>query len=147
MLGPLLEDPVAAGDAIAALRRYSLVSPRRGRAGVGAPAGPGRSPLDQLPAEVAGQWRQAAAALIEAAIPADTELPATWPVCAALLPHAQAVLGLTSPKLRVVWMPRPPLACAFAPSLAAVPGYLLQGERDGGSDEVECLALFGWWAR
>ena len=31
------------------------------------------SPLDQMPAELARQWRQAAAALIEAAIPADTE--------------------------------------------------------------------------
>jgi hypothetical protein len=28
------------------------------------------------------------------------------------------------PKLRVVRMPRPPLACAFAPSLPACPGYL-----------------------
>ena len=36
---------------------------------------------------------QAAAALIEAAIPADTEPPQTWPVCAALLPHAQAALA------------------------------------------------------
>ena len=44
VLEPLLEDPLAAGDAVAALRRYSLVSPGRGRAGVGAPAGPGRHP-------------------------------------------------------------------------------------------------------
>ena len=29
-----------------------------------------------------------------------------------------------SPKLRRLKRPRPPLACAFAPSLAAVPGYL-----------------------
>ena len=28
------------------------------------------------------------------------------------------------PKLRVVWMPRPPLACAFAPRLAGVSDYL-----------------------
>jgi Tetratricopeptide repeat len=51
---------------------------------------------DQMPAELASQWRQAAAALIEAAIPEDTEPPGTWLVCAALLPHAQAVLDLTS---------------------------------------------------
>ena len=31
---------------------------------------------------------------------------------------------LIRPKLRVVWMPRPPLAWAFAPSLAAVSDYL-----------------------
>ena len=48
---------------------------------------------DQMPAELAEAWRQAAAALIEAAIPDDTALPGTWPVCAALLPHAQAALA------------------------------------------------------
>ena len=71
MLVPLLEDPLAAGDAIAALRRYSLISP---------PADGSVSvhrlvqavTADQMPAELASQWRQAAAALIEAAIPADT---------------------------------------------------------------------------
>ena len=94
-VGPLLGDPVAAGDAIAALRRYSLVSP----------AGDGLVLVHrlvqaitraQLPAEAAGQWEQAAAALIEAAIPADPKLPATWVVCAVLLPHARAVLDPTS---------------------------------------------------
>jgi hypothetical protein len=42
VLTPLLEDPLAAGDAIAALRRYSLVTPAVGGVGVGAPARPGR---------------------------------------------------------------------------------------------------------
>ncbi len=51
---------------------------------------------DQMPGELAKECRQAAANLIEAAIPNDTELPGTWPVCAALLPHARAVLDLTS---------------------------------------------------
>ena len=72
MLVPLLEDPLAAGDAIAALRRYSLISP---------PADGSVSvhrlvqavTADHMPAELASQWRLAAAALIEAAIPADTE--------------------------------------------------------------------------
>ena len=94
-VGPLLGDPVAAGDAIAALRRYSLVTP----------AGDGLVLVHrlvqaitraQLPAEAAGQWEQAAAALVEAAVPADPQLPAAWPVCAVLLPHARAVLDLTS---------------------------------------------------
>jgi Tetratricopeptide repeat len=94
-VGSLLGDPVAAGDAVAALRRYSLVTP----------AGDGlvlvhrlvqAITLAQVPAEAAGQWEQAAAALVEAAVPADPELPATWPVCAVLLPHARAVLGLTT---------------------------------------------------
>ena len=92
---PLLGDRVGAGDAVAALRRYSLVTP----------AGDGlvlvhrlvqAVTLAQVPAGVAAQWEQAAAALVEAAIPADPELPAAWPVCAVLLPHARAVLDLTS---------------------------------------------------
>ncbi len=95
VLVPLLEDPLAARDAIAALRRYSLVIP----------AGDGSTSVhrlvqavtaDQMPAKLASQWRQAAAALIGPAIPADTQLPQTWPTCAALLPHARAVLALTS---------------------------------------------------
>jgi len=52
--------------------------------------------LAQVPANVADQWKQAAAALVEAAIPDDPEQPSTWPVCALLLPHARAVLALTS---------------------------------------------------
>ena len=97
-LVPLLEDRLAAGDAIAALRRYSLISP---------PADGSVSvhrlvqavTADQMPAELAQAWRQAAAALVEAAIPADTALTGTWPSCAELLPHAQAVLDLTSDSL------------------------------------------------
>ena len=94
-IGALLGDPVAAGDAVAALRRYSLVTP----------AGDGLVLVHrlvqaitraQLTAEAAGQWEQAAAALVEAAVPADPRLPAAWPVCAVLLPHARAVLDLTS---------------------------------------------------
>jgi hypothetical protein len=94
-VGALLGDPVEAGDAITALRRYSLVTP----------AGDGLVLVHrlvqaiiraQLSADVARRWEQAAAALIEAAIPADTTVPAAWRVCAVLLPHAQAVLDLTS---------------------------------------------------
>ena len=48
--------------------------------------------LNQIPDEHCAQWRQAAAALIEAAIPADTKSPDTWPVRATLLPHAQKTL-------------------------------------------------------
>ena len=92
VLAPLLEDPLAASDAIGALRRYSLVIP----------AADGSVSLhrlvqavtvDQMPAELARKWQQATAALIEDAIPGDTGQPETWPVCAALLPHAQAALA------------------------------------------------------
>jgi hypothetical protein len=91
----LLRDEVAAGDAIAALRRYSLVTP----------AGDGLVLVHrlvqaitraQLSAEEAARWEQAATALVEAAVPADPRLPAAWPMCAVLLPHARAVLDLTS---------------------------------------------------
>jgi hypothetical protein len=94
-IGPLLGDPVAAGDAVAALRRYSLVTP----------AGDGLVLVHrlvqaitraQLTAEAADQWEQAAAALVEQAVPSDAELPAGWPACAVLLPHARVVLDPTS---------------------------------------------------
>jgi Tetratricopeptide repeat len=95
ILGPLRGDPVAIGDAVAALRRYSLITP----------AGAHRVLVhrlvqaviaDQMPAELAASWRHFAAVLVMAAIPADTRLPQTWSTCAALLPHARAALSLTS---------------------------------------------------
>ena len=94
-VGPLLGDPLAAADAVAALRRYSLAGA----------AGDGLVQVHrlvqavtraQLTADQAGQWQQAAAALVEAAIPADGQLPSAWRACALLLPHARAVLDLTS---------------------------------------------------
>ena len=44
----------------------------------------------RLPASQAAAWQQATAALITAALPADPQLPAGWPVFAALLPHVLA---------------------------------------------------------
>jgi hypothetical protein len=49
-----------------------------------------------MPAELAAQWRQAASAVIEAAIPDDGGEVDAWPEFAALLPHAQAALGADS---------------------------------------------------
>jgi len=95
VVGPLLGDQVAVGDAITALRRYSLVRP----------AGDGLVLVHrlvqaitraQLTVEAADQWERGAAVLVEAAVPADAQLPAAWPVCAVLLPHARLVLDLTS---------------------------------------------------
>jgi hypothetical protein len=101
VLAPLLEDSLAAGDAVAALRRYSLVTPAAGGS-VSVHRLVQAVTADQMPAALASQWRQAAAALIEAAIPDDTQLPGTWPACAALLPHAQTALDLTSGGLRQI---------------------------------------------
>jgi Tetratricopeptide repeat len=103
LVGPLLGDPVAAGDAVTALRRYSLITQ----------AGEGLVLVHrlvqaitraQLTAEAAGQWEQAAAALTDAAVPADSRLPTAWQGCAMLLPHARAVLDVTSLGLwRMAW--------------------------------------------
>jgi RecA/RadA recombinase len=93
-LMPLLEDRLTAGDAVAALRRYSLLAPAADRS-VSVHRLVQAVTADQMPAELAGQWRQAAATLIEAAIPRNTTLRKAWPVCAALLSHAQAALDLT----------------------------------------------------
>ena len=95
VLVPLLEDALAAKDAIAALRRYSLISP---------PADGLVSvhrliqavTVDQMPADLAVAWRQATAAVIEAAIPQDPNEPDTWTDFAALLPHARAALPADS---------------------------------------------------
>jgi hypothetical protein len=91
VLVPLLEDALAAGDAVAALRRYSLARP----------AGDGLVSVhrlvqavtaDQIPEGLRDGWGQAAAKVIEAAIPRDPLKSAAWPVFAVLLPHAQAAL-------------------------------------------------------
>jgi hypothetical protein len=91
VLAPLLEDPLAAGDAIGALRRYSLVSPAADGS-VSVHRLVQAVTADQVPDGLAGDWHQAAAALIYDAIPSDTALPVAWPICEALLPHALKAL-------------------------------------------------------
>jgi hypothetical protein len=99
VIGPLLGDRVAAGDAITALRRYSLI----------APAGDGLILVHRLvqamarahlTADEVGEWERAATTLIEAAVPADPQLSAAWPTYAVLLPHARAAANLTSGGMR-----------------------------------------------
>ena len=97
----LAGDPIAAADALGALRRYSLVSP----AGAGMVVVhrlvrlivASQTPPSQVPA-----WRQAAASMLEQAIPENVSDLVAWPVCALLLPHAQTVLDLTSNGIRRV---------------------------------------------
>ena len=91
ILEPLLEGELAARDAVAALRRYSLVRPA-GDGAVSVHRLVQAVTADQMPEGLREGWRAAVAALIEAAIPADTALPESWPACALLLPHAQAAL-------------------------------------------------------
>jgi tetratricopeptide (TPR) repeat protein len=85
---PLLEDTLAVDSAIAALRRYSLISsPVDGSVSVHRLVQ--AVTLAQLPADQAEPWRQAARSLIDAALPADSGQPETWPICAVLLPHVR----------------------------------------------------------
>ncbi len=95
LLVPLLGDELARDEAVAGLRRFSLISaPRGGLVSVHRLVQ--AITLDQLPAPEAEAWRRAAAAVIEAALPGDPLDPGSWPVFAALLPHAQAALDPAS---------------------------------------------------
>ena len=88
LLLPLLEDPLAADGAVAALRQYSLISPPI-EGSVSVHRLVQAVTLAQLPADQAKAWLQAARSLIDAALPADATRPGTWPVYSALLPHVQ----------------------------------------------------------
>ena len=89
---PLLEDPLAAGDAIGALHGYSLISPHADWS-ISVHRLVQAVTVDQMPTELASEWLQAAAAVIEAAIPNDPRQRKAWTDFAALLPHAQAALA------------------------------------------------------
>jgi hypothetical protein len=91
LIGPLLYDPIEVTDAVAALRKYSLVTP----------AGHGLVLVHRLvqdviislmPEEEAAVWVRLAGGLVESAVPATVTRPENWPACALLLPHTQAVL-------------------------------------------------------
>ena len=94
-LFPLPQDPLAVKDAIAALSRYSLISPAAdGKVSVHRLVQ--AVTIDQMPAKLARTWRRVAAAAIEAALPSDPSQPDAWPDFAALLPHVQAALPMDS---------------------------------------------------
>jgi hypothetical protein len=95
VLMPMLTDWLTAADAIIALRRYSLVSPLTGGK-VSVHRLVQAVTADQMPAQLAAAWRQAAVAVIEAAIPEDPRQPVSWPDFAALVPHAQTALSADS---------------------------------------------------
>jgi hypothetical protein len=95
LLVPLLEDELAAEDAVAALREYSLIS-TAGAGAVSVHRLVQAVTADHMPADMARAWRHAAAAVIEAAAPDNVERSDSWPVLAALVPHAQAALTADS---------------------------------------------------
>ncbi|MBO3748759.1 tetratricopeptide repeat protein [Streptosporangiaceae bacterium NEAU-GS5] len=93
VLMPVLGDPLRADRAIAALRRYSLVSqPVQGRVSMHRLVQ--AVTVDQLPDEQRAGWRQAAAELLDAVLPEDPDRRQNWPVYAALAAHASMVLDL-----------------------------------------------------
>jgi hypothetical protein len=95
VLVPLLEDDLARDEAVAGLRRFSLISaPRGGLVSVHRLVK--AITLDLLPIQEAEAWRRAAAAVIGAALPGNPDDPKSWPVFAALLAHARATLDPAS---------------------------------------------------
>ena len=91
VLVPLLEDTLSANRAIVALRRLLITTATDGSVSV--PRLIQAVTVDQMPVALAEEWRQATAAVIEAAIPNDVDQPQTWPDFAVLLSHAQAALA------------------------------------------------------
>ncbi|MGH3279669.1 MAG: hypothetical protein ACRDNW_11090 [Trebonia sp.] len=92
-LGVLLGDPIASGDAIHLLRRHELLAWARGDGEV---VPPQVRAAVRATLETSTDWQLTAAALVDAAIPADPRDPKSWPAFAALLPHARAVIATTS---------------------------------------------------
>lgn len=95
----LRADPVSLGEAIGALRDYSLISePVNGKLSV-----------HRLVQEVIRHrlsdrrerdWSELVAVLLKAAVPKMSDDRETWPACADLLPHVRARLGPRSAELR-----------------------------------------------
>ena len=99
-LASLLNDPLAANDAIAGLRRFSMISIAGNDQLVQAHRLVLAKARDQVEADQEPSWRQAVAVLVEAAIPADPTAPARWPDFAVLLPHAEFAVGHDSDGMR-----------------------------------------------
>ncbi|WP_433046399.1 tetratricopeptide repeat protein [Dactylosporangium sp. CS-033363] len=85
-------------DAVAGLRRNSLIGPPSGVVSVHRLVQ--AVTLDELHEPRRAAWRAAAAALVQAAVPADVIVRDTWPACLALLPHALLVADLLGDPMR-----------------------------------------------
>ena len=95
VLVPLLEDQLAAKDAIAALRRYSLITPAADGS-VSVHRLVQAVTADQMPADLAERVAAGRCRPDRGRAPRRPRPPGTWPVFAALLPHAQAALDADS---------------------------------------------------
>jgi molybdopterin-guanine dinucleotide biosynthesis protein A len=86
----LCTEPLALDDAVAGLRRLSLIGPPSQVFSVHRLVQ--AVARDRIAPEQQQAWRAVAVELIEAAVPAGPELPASWPLCRLLLPHAALIL-------------------------------------------------------
>jgi len=97
----LCAEPLALDDAVAGLRRHSLIGP------------PGEVfsmhrlvqdvTREQIASPESAAWLAVVRALVEAAVPSDPTARAAWPACRLLLPHAALVADLLgSPMSRLV---------------------------------------------
>ncbi len=92
---PLLNDPLARDEAVAALRHFSLISaPQDGMVSMHRLVQ--EVTINQLSYDQATKWRQSAEAVIQAALPENPGFPQDWPAYAALLPHVEAALPTDS---------------------------------------------------
>ena len=146
LLVPLLEDELARDEAVAGLRRFSLISaPRGGLVSVHRLVQ--AITIDQLPAQEAAAWRQAAAAVIGAALPGDPEDPGCWPVFALLLPHAQAALDPASFGMHQVALYLG-ASGRYAAALAVQRQVLRAREETRGAEHPDTLTArdnLAWW--
>jgi hypothetical protein len=95
-LRPLLDDPLASKDAVASLRRYSFINPV-GNDTVIVHRLVQAVTRGHMPPNELADWTSVLAVLIERAVPADPSIPAEWPTCAQLLPHAYEALPPAAP--------------------------------------------------
>ncbi len=146
VLVPLPDDELARDEAVPGLRWFSLVSaPRGGLISVHRLVQ--AITLAQPPAPEADAWRQAAAALIDAALPGDPQDPGCWPVFAALLPRAQAALDPASDSMdqlaRYLGA-----SGSYAAALAVQRQGLRAREETRGAEHPDTLtarASLAWW--
>lgn len=87
----LAVSPLAGDEAVAALRRHSLIGPPlEGRASIHRLVQ--AITVDQLPSAQRGHWRAAAAALLDAVLPEEPKQRHNWATFTTLLAHARATL-------------------------------------------------------
>jgi tetratricopeptide (TPR) repeat protein len=86
-LATAVQDPLAYQQAVGALRRYSLIKTSQDGQALSVHRLVQTVVRNQLEPEQEHQWATTALRLLDAAVPGDTDDPATWSVHARFLPH------------------------------------------------------------